>query len=1137
MKKPNKLITKEFGLTSIAVDNRTSVIILSLIITVFGVLAYITMPKESFPEVVIPKIYVGTAYPGNSPIDMENLISRPIEKELKSVSNVKKITSTSIQDYSTIIVEFNTGVDIGRALQDVKDGVDKAKGELPSDLDQEPRIFEVKFSEIPIVVINISGEYEINQLKTYAEYLQDEIEKLSEISSADIRGALEKEVRINADLYKMEATNVSFGDIAQAIATENVTISGGNIKADEYRRSIRVVGEFKDMEEIRNVVVKSEKGNTIYLRDVAEVINTYEEPSSYARSSKLPVVSLNIVKRSGKNILDAADKIKAIIAKAEKERFPKDLDISITNDQSRKIRYMVSNLENSIISGVILVVLVLLFFMGLRSALFVGIAIPLSMFISFMVLNVMGITMNMMVLFSLILALGMLVDNGIVVIENIYRMLEEGLPLKRAIKEGVGEIAWPIIASTATTIAAFLPLAFWQGLLGDFMKYLPITLIIVLSASLFVGLVINPAIAMLFAKLEKEDKKLTTKDLLIPGAFILLSVPFYFAGSYTIANLLMIVGVFMYLNIFALTPASNWFQKKGLTYLENAYSKIINYALSGIRPYLFFGGTIVLLVFSIWLVGVSNLKVDFFPANEPNYINVFIQKPVGTDIEETNRVTKKLEDRILELVKPYNFMIDAVIAQVGEGTTDPNEGPQQGVTPNRAKITISFKEYEYRKGQNTSEILEIIREEVKNYAGVQITADKDAAGPPLGAPINIEVIGEDYEKLISLADKLEKYLEEADIPGVEELKQDLETGKPELLVNIDREKARINGLSSQSIASDLRTALFGMEVSKFKDGKDDYPIQLRLKDEQRYDLEALKNKSITINERGNYKQVPISSVADLEFNSSYGSVKRKDLNRVISISSNVKEGYNANEIVAQLKTLVESFGIPEGFQVKFTGEQEEQQESSDFLLRAFLLALFMVFLIIVTQFNSLSAPLVIMCSVLFSTIGVFLGLVIFSMDFIILMTGIGIISLAGVVVNNAIVLIDYTNLLRTRRKADLGLDPEERLPYDEFLNCIAEAGRTRLRPVLLTAITTVLGLLPLATGLNIDFILLLSDFNPNIYFGGDNVAFFGPMAWTVIFGLTFATFLTLVIVPIMYLLTDKLKYRRKVEKKPMHVSI
>ncbi|GAB4399357.1 MAG: efflux RND transporter permease subunit [Microscillaceae bacterium] len=1136
-KKANDLVVKNFPLTTLAVDNRTSVLILSLILTVFGIISYVAMPKESYPEVVIPQVYVGTAYPGNSPVDMENLITRPIEKELKSVSNVKKINSTSIQDYSTIIVEFNTGVDINRALQDVKDGVDQAKGELPNDLDQDPQVFEVKFSEIPIMIVNLSGDFKLHELKAYAEYLQDEIEKLSEISYAEIRGAPEREIRIDADLFKMEAMKVSFGDIAQAIQTENVTISGGNIKAGETRRSIRVVGEFKTVEEIGNVIVKSEEGNDVYLRDVATVNDTEKEAESYARSRKLPVVSLNVVKRQGKNILDASDKIKAILKDAQKNRFPKGLEIALTNDQSRQIRYMVSNLENSIISGVILVVLVLLFFMGLRSALFVGIAIPLSMFISFIILSVMGVSMNMMVLFSLILALGMLVDNGIVVIENIYRLMEEGVPIKQAIKEGVGEIAVPIIASTATTVAAFLPLAFWDGIMGDFMKYLPITLIVTLSASLFVALVINPAIAVVFARLEKGNEPVSRRTLIIAIALVLFSVPFYITGSNTLANLLMVTGVFILLNAYVLSPAAYWFQKKGLTALESSYWRLITFSLTGTRPYYLFGGTLALLIISFMLVGTVGLKVLFFPNNEPAYINVFVQKPVGTDIEETNALTKKLEDRIIKLMQPYDYMIDAIIAQVGEGTTDPNEGPQQGVTPNRAKITVSFKEFEYRKGQNTSELLEIIREEVKQYAGVQITADKDAAGPPLGAPINIEVIGEDYDKLISLAEKLEKYLEDANIPGIEELKSDLESGKPELLVDVDREKARSLGLSSATVAQELRTALFGLEVSKFKDGEDDHPIQLRLRDEQRYDLEALRNKPIVLNDRGNYYQIPIASVADFNFTSTYGAIKRKDLDRVISISSNVKEGYNANEIIIQLKKLVEAFGIPDGFQVKFTGEQEEQQESSDFLMRAFLLALFMVFLIIVTQFNSLSAPLVIMCSVLFSTIGVFLGLVAFRMDFVILMTGIGIISLAGVVVNNAIVLIDYTNLLRLRRKADLGMDPDEHLPNDEFIKCIAEAGRTRLRPVLLTAITTGLGLLPLATGLNIDFITLLSEFDPKIYFGGDNVAFFGPMAWTVIFGLTFATFLTLVIVPVMYLLTDKLKVRPRVEKKEIKVRI
>ena len=1144
MKKPGELIKKNFPLTTLAVENRTSVIILTIIIVLFGVLSYTTMPKESFPEVVIPQIYVGTAYPGNSPVDMENLITRPIEKELKSVSGLKKITSTSVQDYSTIIAEFNTGVDIPKALQDVKDKVDQAKSELPTDLDQDPQVFEINFSEIPIMFVNLSGDFSLAELKGYAEYLQDEIEKFPEISYAQLRGALEREIRIDADLYKMKAVNVSFNDIYQAIASENITMSGGNIKAGEFRRSIRVVSEFKDVSEIEDIIIKSDGGNIVYLREIADVRDTDKEVESYARSKKLPVITLNVVKRSGKNIIDAAEKINALIEESKEVRFPEELKISITSDQSKQIKFMVSNLENSIISGVILVILVLLFFMGLRSAIFVGVAIPLSMFISFIVLNAFGVTLNMMILFSLILALGMLVDNGIVVIENIYRLLEEGYPLSRAIKEGVGEIALPIIASTATTVAAFLPLAFWQGLMGSFMKYLPITLIIVLSASLFVGLVINPAIAMLFAKLDSGESKVNKRNIITAAAFILFSIPFYFGTNFFFANLLMFVGLFILANIFLLAPAANWFQKVFLVYLEKVYSKVIYFALHGWRPYIFFGGTFALLIISIILVGVSNLRSSLFPANEPLFVNIFIQKPIGTDIEETNAFTKNIEDKVIKLMEPYEYMIDAIIAQVGEGTSDPMEGPSQDITPHKAKVTVSFKEYEFRKGVNTSELMEQVREAVSGYAGVRIIVDKDAAGPPVGPPINIEISGEDFNKLIQISENLKEYLAEANIPGIEELKTDLQTGKPELLVNVDREKARSLGISSRDIASELRTALFGLEVSKFKEGEDEFPIQLRLKDEQRYSLEALKNKTITINRNGDTYQVPITSVAELKYSSTYGSVKRKDLDKVIAISSNVKEGFNANEIVAQLKTLVETFNMPDGFNAKFTGEQEEQQESADFLFRAFLLALFMVFLIIVTQFNSLSAPLVIMFSVLFSTIGVFLGLVIFRMDFIILMTGIGIISLAGVVVNNAIVLIDYTNLLRTRRKAELGMDKEDHLPTEEFLHCIAEAGKTRLRPVLLTAITTVLGLIPLATGFNIDFYGMLAFFEPNIYFGGDNESFFGPMAWAVIFGLSFATFLTLVIVPIMYLLTDKFKgwfkgklnLKKKKEKKEMQVS-
>ena len=1129
MKSQNKKekIVREFGLSSLSINNSTSVIILTLIIVIIGFYSYITIPKESYPDVVIPTIYIGTPYPGNSPIDIENLITRPIEKELKSLSGIKDIKSTSVQDYSTIIVEFNPDEDIPKALQDVKDAVDKAKSELPTDLDTDPNVIDIDLTELPIMFINISGDYSINELKTYAEYLEDEIEKLSEISKCEIKGALDREIRVDADIYKMEAVEVSFQDINDAIAAENVTLSGGNILANEFRRSLRVDGEFKAVEEIADVIVKDEDYRIVYVKDVATVTDSYKERTSYSRSNRLPVVTVDVVKRSGENLLITAQKIKDIIAVSKIERFPEDLDITITNDQSKITRSMVNNLENSIITGVILVTLVLMFFMGLRNALFVGIAIPLSMFMAFTILSAIGYSANMMVLFGLILALGMLVDNGIVVVENIYRLMQEGYSPIRAAKEGVGEVALPIITSTATTLAAFLPLAFWTGIMGEFMKYLPITLIIVLSSSLFVALVINPVLTSLLMKVE-ESKVNRTRLFIIAGMFALLSVPLYATGNNTLANILMLIALGAPFNSFILTPGVKWFQYKFLPVLENGYSQTIRFALKGRMPYLFFGGTFALLILSIMWFGASQPKVALFPESEPNYINIFIEKPIGIDIEETNAFTRRIEDEIVELLEPYEDAIESLIAQVGEGAGDPNQMPTGEETPNKSMVTISFVEYEYRNGVDTRKVMEEIRQELTKYPGVQITIDKENMGPPVGKPINIEISGENYERLIKVADGVMKTINDENILGIQELKSDLETGKPELLVNIDRDKARRFGLSTYSIASELRTALFGLEVSKFKDGEDEYPIQLRLKDEYRYDIDALLDKKVTFRDnKGNLKQVPISSVASLEYSSTYGSVKRKDLDRVISLYSNVVEGYNANEIVSEVKLLLSNYELPAGYTLKFTGEQEEQQESSEFLMKALMIALFSIFLIIVAQFNSISSPFIIMASVLLSTIGVFIGLVTFNMDFIIIMTGIGIISLAGVVVNNAIVLIDYINLVRQRKRAELGLSENEYLSLNDIIESIRIAGKTRLRPVLLTAITTVLGLIPMAIGMNINYVALFSDFDPQFYVGGDNANFWGPMAWTVIFGLIFATFLTLVIVPVMYLISDKISLRLK----------
>ncbi len=1123
----NKQITREFGLSSVSVNNRTSVIILTFIIAVLGITSYISMPKESFPEVVFPTIYVGTSYPGNSPVDIENLITRPIEKEIKGLNGIDKVNSTSLQDYSTIIVEFIPEVDLTKALQDVKDAVDKAKRELPTDLDQDPNVFEINLQDLPIMYINISGDYSNNELKEYAEYLQDEIEALSQIQEANISGLLEREIQVNADPYKMEARGVAFSDIQSAIAAENVTISGGDIKTDKFRRSLRVAGEFENARQIEDVIVKHEEGNIVYVRDVASVADTYEDRGSYARMNENPVVTLGVVKRRGQNLIEAADRIKLIIDKAKENRFPADLELVITNDQSKTTRSQIDNLENSIISGVILVVLILMFFLNLRNALFVGIAIPLSMLMSFMVLSFLGITINMMVLFSLILALGMLVDNGIVVIENTYRLMQEGYSPVRAAKEGVGEVALPIITSTATTLAAFLPLAFWGGLIGQFMRYLPITLIIVLSCSLFVALVINPVLAAMYMKLEgKLTRSTKRKRMIVAGIMAGLAILFYLMKAFTPANLLMLTAILIPVYIFAIIPAIKWFQARFLSWLENSYSRLMSFSLSGKMPYFIFFGTVLLLFFSLVLVVIKQPQVEFFPNNEPNSINVFVEKPIGTDIEATNTLTANIEERIFELLQPKDSIVEAVITQVGENANDPSEGASPGNTPNKSRISVSFVDYEYRQGISTAAILEDIRKMVEQYPGVEITVDKDQNGPPVGKPINIEIKGENYEKLIALSNRVQSTIQDADIPGIEELKSDLETGNPELLVDIDRDKAQRFGLSTRTIASELRTAIFGLEVSKYKEGEDDYPIQLRLAEKYRNDISALINQKIVFkNNAGEERQIPISSVVDLKYSSTYGSVKRKDMDRVITLYSNVLEGYNATEINQQIQDIVRNMDIPAGYEVGFTGEQEEQQKSFMFLLKALFIAVMTIFLIIVAQFNSFSTPFIIMASVILSTIGVFLGLVIFDMNFVIIMTGIGIISLAGVVVNNAIVLIDYTNLIRSRRRAELGVKEDELLPYQEILNSIIIGGKTRLRPVLLTAITTVLGLVPLAIGLNINFFTLFSDFDPQIYYGGSNADFWGPMAWTVIFGLTFATFLTLVVVPVMYLLVDKIKIR------------
>lgn len=1119
---------RSFGLTNLSLKNKTSVFILTILLTLFGLFSYTNMPKALFPDIVMPTIMVQTVYPGNSPADIENLITRPIEKQIKSVKGIKNLNSTSVQDNSSIIVEFNTDVEVSTALQDVKDAVDKAKSDLPNDLDIDPMIMDIDFSEFPILNINLSGDYSLDDLKVYAEELQDQIESLSEISKVEITGLLDREITIKADLHSMEANKISFQDIEDAIGFENVSIASGDILLGKSRRSVRTDAEFRDSQEIENIIVKSEKGNIVYLRDIAEVDNGYEERESYARLDKQPVVSLNVIKKSGENLLVATDKINAILNQARQTKFlPDGLKISITNDQSEQTKMQLSNLENSIIFGVILVILVLLFFLGLRNSLFVGLAIPLSMFISFVVLGMMGTTMNMVVLFALILALGMLVDNAIVVIENIHRLYnEEGLTKIEAAKKGVGEIATAIISSTATTLAAFFPLLFWDDMMGEFMGYIPMTLIIVLGSSLLVALVINPVFASTFIKAETRTKVNKTKLAKTAIVFIILAAINYLSSNIFLGSLLVVFAILTLANTLLLTPMSYWFQDKVLVKLEALYAKSLTWALSGFKPILLVFGTVLLLIFSIGFFAFMSPKVEFFPVNEPKYINVFVELPQGSDVKVTDSIAQVVENELFNILTPVKDAVSSVMTNVGAGTTDPNEmGGSTGVTPNKARITINFKEYEFRNGVRTGEVMKNISSSLTPIPGVEISIDKNREGPPMGKPINIEIRGEGFKELLSLTDQVKATIEKNNIDGIEGLKVDLELNKPELLISIDRDQARRLGVSTSQIASTVRTALFGKEVSKFKEGEDEHPIILRLADEYRYSVPALMNQKITFRSQssGQIKQIPISAAANYTYNSTYGSVSRKDMKRQVTLYSNVIEGYNETLINTQLKEILADIEFPPGYEIQFTGKQQEQESTQEFLSRALMIAIALIALILVSQFNSAIKPFIIIVTVVFSTIGVFFGLAIFKMDFVIIMTGIGIVSLAGIVVNNAIVLIDYIDLLKSRKKKELGLEENSILPKEVAISCIKEGGQKRLRPVLLTAITTVLGLLPLATGMNINFYTLLTEFDAQLFFGGDNALFWGPMAWTVIFGLTFATFLTLILVPVMYLIADKLK--------------
>lgn len=1147
MSKEKKLF-KEFGLSSWAIDNKTTIWVMVLIILAMGLGAYQSMPRENFPEIKETKIYISTVFPGNTAEDIEKLIIDPLEDKVKNISGVSKVLATAQEDYGIITVEFEGDLTVPEAKQRVKDEVDtETSGEdwpTFNGAKVEPNIFDLNIAEeTPILNINISGDYPVHKLKDYAEYLQDEIESLEEIKKADIRGAQDKEVEVAVDIYKMMAAKLSFNDVINAINGGNVTMSAGNLINSGQRRTIRILGEIENPHDLDNFVVKSENG-TIYLRDIAEVTFKDQDKTTYAREFGKNVVMLEIKKRSGKNMVAAVEKIKELTKVAQADYFPSDLIITMANDQSAKTVNQVDDLVNNIIFGIMLVVGVLMFFLGMRNALFVGLAIPMSMFMSFIILDYLGYTLNTMILFGMIMGLGMLVDNGIVVVENVFRLMqEEGMSRIKAAKVGIGEIAFPIIISTATTVAAFVPLGMWPGMMGEFMIYFPITLSVVLGSSLFVAIFINSMLVSQFMKV--EEKEISMKNLImLSGALVLVGALMLAIGNAvsSLGIVLIFLALMLWVYRFILSKMSTFFQTRILTAIENWYERTLTKMLKGWTAALLAIGTFLLLLFVFGMFGASvgsgNTKIEFFPDNTPNQVIVYIEYPEGTDIKETNAITERIEKRVYTLMNDaqymnpdsanYNYLVESAVSQVGEGAGNPQtDGGSAAEIPHKGKITLTMREYKYRNGLDSEELRFKIQDGLKGiYPGVAISVEKDAAGPPAGYPINLEIAGEDYNELIATAEKMRDFINTKNIDGIAELKVDVNKSKPSMEVVIDREKSGQLGVSASTLGQQLRSSIFGSKAGVYKEDGDDYDIYVRFNKENRYNTSALFNQNITFKDQntGKMQEVPVSAIATQKNTSGFSAIKHKEYKRIATLYSALSPGFtDANQIVDKIKEEMENFDLPQGVKVDYTGQLEEQAKQMSFLMGAFFSGLGLIFLILIYQFNSVTKPGIIMIAIFLSLIGVFGGIVISGASFVIMMTMMGIISLAGIVVNNGVVLLDYTQLLIDRKKHELGIEDERSLDIDNIMVAIIQGGKSRLRPVLLTAITTVLGLIPLAIGLNINFFTLVSEFDAHIYFGGDNVIFWGPLAKTVIYGLIVATFLTLVIVPILFMYVNKVK--------------
>lgn len=1258
-------------ITNLSIDYRTAVAVLTLILAIGGLVSYLTIPKESQPSIEFPQIVVTSIYPGASPSDVESTVSHVLEQEISSINGIDEMRSTSSEGVSTVVIEFTPDVETDKAYQEVNRAVDRAQPDLP-DAVEEPMVDEINTDEFPIMTINLAGTYSLARLKQVGEDVQDELEGISSVLEANLIGGLTREVQINVDLSALKSHNVSFNDLVSTIQEENTNIPGGSIDIDRLNYLVRVDGQFDDpADQIEELVVKTTPdGRNVYVRDVADVLFGFKDRSSYSRLRILKreneegdlrpvsepdrkttqVISLNVTKRPGANILETSDEIKSIL---DDFPFPSGTDVLITGDQSENVQSLVTDLENNIISGLIFVVAVLLFFLGVRNATLVGIAIPLSMFTTFLVFQALGYTLNFIILFSLIIALGMLVDNAVVVIENIYRFREEGYSRWEAARLGTAEVGAPVVAATATTLSAFAPMLFWPGIIGEFMSYLPLTLIVTLASSLFVALVINPVVTGFFVEVKGSDEETASGGWRQwpalaryggAGLMLVLGVTLGLANWKTLVVISIGIPVLYLLHIYVMKPIGDRFVDTGLPgligwyrgflkrMLDRDYSApyallrntgtlsalIIGVVLTGLGGlvawladptagmlllapggalvaigilgivvhsleilYLgewstvMFGGsllaimglilgtnlafgtidwttTLILLAapFGIVLLGLAGAVLNtrdhllltdnraallhgslgglilivglfvvaptgqaFFPDTDPNRVQINAEAPLGTNIETSNRIAQTVEDRILQLLDENpntEANIENLLVNVGVGGDAMFGGGAQ--SPERSRVSLNMVDYADRP-ESSSRTLEKLRAELQGIPGTEIEFTKEQQGPPTGPPVNIEISGPEFDQIVNISTELKDILNDAArsgaLPGLVDVTDNLNTGRPEVQIDVNREQAAEYGLSTSRIAQTIRSAIQGIEADTYRSGDDEYDITVRLQQSDRRSIESLESLTVT-NLQG--RQIPLTSVAEIEEGTGFGSITRIDQNRVVTVSGDAAPGYNGPDVLRRVQNELAEYreNMPSGYTMEYTGGNEEQQESFGFLTTALLIGVSLILLILIVEFNSISAPFIIMAAVLLSLIGVLLGLILTRTPFN-LFTFIGIIALAGIVVNNNIVLVDYIMQLRGR-----GMNKAE---------AIIEGGATRLRPVLLTALTTILGLVPLTFGINVDFVGLLADFAPNLQFGSENTQFWGPMGTAIISGLTFATFLTLVIVPVMYSAFDSASLR------------